>query len=309
MGTLAGFYGININVLGQLTATDEELLQECPKYLMEVLEMVINYPFYNIKMPNVITPGNMIVEFGGELNRTVSNNPEIKNSLAVSLISTLSKITKKVSFSSSQSKEKMWTEVLKLMSQEKHVEPFTEFAKTLLKYNENKFNSLYSFLIDKLVFLLINFENDHKKCADTEVKTDISPGEEQVIYYVSAYIVYSLRKKYTRLIKLNTSNISAGTALHFLNSLNAKNHSENLSGNSYQKFVRKWTKLINRGYLIKVNDEMFEFTKQLEYIVSSVLNTKFICKYSGHVIERKISDNEVIMKAWNVLSEVLRMRH
>ena len=45
---------------------------------------------------------------------------------------------------------------------------------------------------------------------------------------------------------------------------------------------------------------MFEFTKQLELAVRSVLNTKFICKYSGQdlrdVIERKI------MKAWNVLS-------
>ena len=62
-----------------------------------------------------------------------------------------------------------------------------------------------------------------------------------------------------------------------------------------------------------MNDEIFEFTKQLEYIVSSVLNTKFICKYSGQdltdVIERKISDNELILKTWNVLSEVLRMRH
>ena len=50
---------------------------------------------------------------------------------------------------------------------------------------------------------------------------------------------------------------------------------------------------------------MFEFTKQLELVIKSVLNTKFICKYSGQdlrdVIERKISDNELIMKAWNVL--------
>ena len=50
---------------------------------------------------------------------------------------------------------------------------------------------------------------------------------------------------------------------------------------------------------------MLEFTKQLELVIKSVLNTKFICKYSGQdlrdVIERKISDNELIMKAWNVL--------
>ena len=76
------------------------------------------------------------------------------------------------------------------MSQEKHVEKKqtnkkktnTELAKTFPNYNENIVNSLYSFLIDKLVFFLIKFENDRKKCADTEVKIDISPGEEQVIY-------------------------------------------------------------------------------------------------------------------------------
>ena len=139
-GLLAGLYGININVLGKLTATDEELLQECPKFLMEVLEMVINYPFYNIKMPNVIIPEKMIAGFVSELNRTVTRNPEIKNSLGVSLVSTLQSV-KNVSFSNLQSKERMWDEMLKLMSQEKHVEPFTEFAKTFRKYNENVVNS------------------------------------------------------------------------------------------------------------------------------------------------------------------------
>ena len=135
--------------------------------------MVIDYPFYNLKMLIVISPGNMIVAFASELNRTVTNHSEIKKSLAVSLISTLLEITKKVSFSSPQSKEKMWAEVLKLMSQEKHVEPSTELIKTFPKYNENVINSLYSFLIDKLVFLLIQLENEGKKYPDTWVKTDL----------------------------------------------------------------------------------------------------------------------------------------
>ena len=68
---------------------------------------------------------------------------------------------------------------------------------------------------------MIKFENDQKKCAAVKVKTRISPGKEQVIYYISGYIVYSLRKKYTRLIIGN--NISARTASEFLNSLNV-NH-------------------------------------------------------------------------------------
>ena len=102
---------------------------------MEVLEVVINYPFYNIKMSNVITPANVTVGFASELNKTVTNNPKIKNCLAVSLISTLSEITKKVSFSSPQSKEKLWAKVQELMSEEKHVESFTELAKAFTKYN------------------------------------------------------------------------------------------------------------------------------------------------------------------------------
>ena len=126
-----------------------------------------------------------------------------------------------------------------------------------------------------------------------------------MIYYVSGYIVYSLRKKYTRFIKLNTNNISAIAALQFMNSINV-NHSEHMSGNSYQEFVRKWAKLVSRGYLIELNDEMLEFTKQFDLVVRSVLNIKFICKYSGQnlrdFIERKSRDNELIMRAWNVLS-------
>ena len=62
---------------------------------MEVLEMVTNNPFYNIKMKNVITPGNMIIGSASKLSRSVTNNPEIKNLLGISLISTLSGIIKK----------------------------------------------------------------------------------------------------------------------------------------------------------------------------------------------------------------------
>ena len=159
------------------------------------------------------------------------------------------------------------------MSQEKNVEPFNELVKNFPKYNENVVNSSYNFLIEKLVFLLIKVENEQKIYADTEVRTDISPGEEKVMYYVSGYIMYSLRKKYTRLIQINTSITSARAALQFLNSINAK-HSEHFSGNSYQEFVRKWTKLVSRGYLIEVNNEIFQFTKQLDLVVRSVLNRK-----------------------------------
>ena len=55
----------------------------------------------------------------------------------------------------------------------KHVEPFTELAKTFPKYNENVVNSLYSFLTDKLIFLLIMFQNEGKIRADTKVKIDL----------------------------------------------------------------------------------------------------------------------------------------
>ena len=61
-----------------------------------------------------------------------------------------------------------------------------------------------------------------------------------------------------------------------MNSINV-NHSENMSGNSYQEFVRKWAKFVSRGYLIELNDEMLEYTKQFDLVVRSVLNRKFIC--------------------------------
>ena len=49
--------------------------------------------------------------------------------------------------------------MLKVISKEKHLEPFDELAKTFPKYNENVVSSLYNFLIEKLVFLLTKVEN------------------------------------------------------------------------------------------------------------------------------------------------------
>ena len=77
------------------------------------------------------------------------------------------------------------------MSQEKHVEPFTELAKTFPKYYKNIVNSLYSFLIDKLVFLLIKFENDWKKYADTEVKTYVTGRGTSVLLCFWIYSVFT----------------------------------------------------------------------------------------------------------------------
>ena len=57
------------------------------------------------------------------------------------------------------------------------------------------------------------------------------------------------------------------------------------------------------GYLIEVNKETFQFTKQLDLVVRSVLNTKLNLNTDlRDVIERKIRDNELIRRAWNVLS-------
>ena len=140
------------------------------------------------------------------------------------------------------------------------------------------------------------------------MSTEISPAEEQVIYYVAGYIVFALRKKYISLLRSKPHNCSVKAALQFLDSINTT-QSANMSGNSYEEFVRKWTKLVSRGYLIEVNQEMYYFVKQVEIVVRSILNTQFIIQYHGEdlrdIIQKKISDSMIVTESWNSLSRTI----
>ena len=133
--------------------TNEELIQESPKFLQKVVDIIIDYPYYNIQVPNVITPGNLVVALAKELKNALSKNKEIAESLSRSIVDKINNILQEVKFKKRSSKERMWSEILRLMLKDEHVVEFTSLIETLsTKYKQSVIESFYSFLVEKLVF-------------------------------------------------------------------------------------------------------------------------------------------------------------
>ena len=61
--------------------------------------------------------------------------------------------------------------------------------------------------------------NLQKKEIAAKETLPISKAEEQILYYVSSYIIFSMIEKYKKIINNNEKNIAAKDAIKFLNSL------------------------------------------------------------------------------------------
>ena len=131
--------------------------------------------------------------------------------------------------------------------------------------------------------------------------------EEEVLYYGSGHIVFSLFNKYTRLLVNNAKHTDYSDVLQFLSSLRTE-HS-NIKANSFHNYVKKWTEIQSRGGLIQVNDSMFVFVKRIEYAVRSILNINLISVYKGEdlreLIENELLDNDSANQIWDSITRYL----
>ena len=68
---------------------------------------------------------------------------------------------------------------------------------------------------------IVSFKNSLGNCGNKiEKNIHISEEEEQTLYYVGGFIVFSMRRKYEKILKENPKSISASNALILLKSVN-----------------------------------------------------------------------------------------
>ena len=70
----------------------------------------------------------------------------------------------------------------------------------------------------------------------------------------------------------------ASAAVEFLNSVGSDGVSD-IKAQNFLDFARKWTDIVNRGGLIKINDDMFIFVRRVENVVRRVLNIGMLKSY------------------------------
>ena len=141
-----------------------------------------------------------------------------------------------------------------------------------------------------------------KKCETAEV--EISIKDQEIIHYVAGYVIFAMTRKYQRLSE-NPKNYSAKDILAFLQTLKLKS-SEEFHGDNFLKFVERWTNLVNRGALVRVNQDFFIFIRRIETVIRKELTISFLDAYRGenlldHLLE-KLRTNGFVVLGWEALS-------
>ena len=75
---------------------------------------------------------------------------------------------------------------------------------------------------------------------------------------------------------------------------------------SFLDYTRKWTEFVNRGGLIKVNDNLLIFIRRTEIYVHKILNLELLKNYRGgdlrEVIRKKIMESGIVVSGWECVA-------
>ena len=81
---------------------------------------------------------------------------------------------------------------------------------------------------------------------------------------------------------------------------------EEFSRDNFLKFVERWTNLVNRGGLVRINSDFFIFIQRVETVVQKILTLDFLRRYHGEDLrdhlKDKLQNNNFVTLGWQTLS-------
>ena len=158
---------------------------------------------------------------------------------------------------------------------------------------------LYSLVTSYITELLKQHSSNSQSFQ--ELKLELSKEEEKILYYVAGYLVFSLLKKYRKLEKCKKKHQIAIASIQFLESLRVSGDNS-FNSNDFETYVQEWLCQVNRGGLVKVNQQAFFFIYKTEITVRNLLNISIIKEYRDEdlrsVLLKLLMESEEINSAW-----------
>ena len=180
----------------------------------------------------------------------------------------------------------------------------------LQQYNDD--SSSYLHLLDtfvmNIVSYVIEFENreKYKNLPMTPKELLLNDNEQQILRYVSGYIVFALKKKYNLLSKSLKSKEVAIATLQLLDTFIKGQISKVYN---FLDFAHTWVEQVNRGGLVEVKDEFYLFIRSIENSVRKTLNISLIQRFEGEglrdVLRNEILQNYFVEKYWQSIVHYL----
>ena len=197
-------------------------------------------------MEGVETLGNELVTLAKQFRQWLLDGDTDVLECCKSVVAFLRKAVESTHFNIKSSKGEFWIKVLHAQNNGK----LTSIYQTALDkpYSDASVVCSFTFVTTQdIIRGIISSKNSKGNCGnETEKSIYISEEEEQTLYYVAGFIVFSMKRKYENIIEENPKSISASNALIFLKSV--KNMGgENIQEQFLKEFIKKWADQINRG--------------------------------------------------------------
>ena len=131
-------------------------------------------------------------------------------------------------------------------------------------------------------------------------KTELDKTEEAVLRYVAGYIVFKLKRHFS---KSNSEN--AGKLKETLLSSVECPELELKQSTNFLMYTRAMVDLVNRGGLVKVTDNMYSFFHVMETVVKPVLQYDNLHKLAycntASILKKKLQDEVAVHTSWEVV--------
>ena len=113
--------------------------------------------------------------------------------------------------------------------------------------------------------------------------------------------MFYLLKKYRKLEKYKKKHHIAIASIQFLESLRVFGDNS-FNSNDFETYVQEWLCQVNRGGLVKVNQQAFFFIYKIEITVRNLLNISIIKQYQGEDLRsallKLMMESEETNSAW-----------
>ena len=180
-----------------------------------------------------------------------------------------------------------------------------EFLNSESVTNNKYSRMLWGFILDRFSFNLVKTVNEISRESPEKLSEEVlklTPMEEATIRYVSGYIPYSLKKKYSKLKDIHTKE-------PILAVLNVWSDELDGSHETFLQYTKEWVDKVNRGGLFKVSDDFYIFIRHVEMHARSILNVNLMKRYAGENIHlllmKKIENSSIIDICWNNITSRL----
>lgn len=259
---------------------------------MKAFDEAILYPYHNLHEPGK-SVGRLAVQLKDNIETPYANN------FMEYFLGKLWMSTKRRQEIVSKS-EKLFNNFYNMVVGDALEQWKSFIANTVSAVNSFASISLFNFVANSVLLQTIADSNQSDQESLDIERMKLTKSEEESLYYVSGYIVFSLKKNIKNKLSTNGKSI-----ISLMNSWGCKGDND-FADISIEQYTRAWLEQVNRGGLFQVNQNFYHFIVNIEKVARTLLNLTLFSTYSGEnikeVLKKKFKASSSIRARWNNLT-------